>query len=145
MGIKNVKNPKTFFDYSQTIDDVYEHLEDYNPTKKRRVLIMFDDMIAAMKSNKKSSPIVTELFLGGRKFNISLVFISQSYFKVPKTRRLNATHYFIMKFLNKRELKQTASNHLSDIDFEDFMKLYKDYTKESYSFLLNNELCQIIH
>ena len=141
MGIKNVKNPKTFFDYSQTIDDVYEHLEDYNPTKKRRVLIMFDDMIAAMKSNKKSSPIVTELFLGGRKFNISLVFISQSYFKVPKTRRLNATHYFIMKFLNKRELKQTASNHLSDIDFEDFMKLYKDYTKESYSFLLNNELC----
>ena len=145
MGIKNVKNPKTFFDYSQTIDDVYEHLEDYNPTKKRRVLIMFDDMIAAMESNKKSSPIVTELFLGGRKFNISLVFISQSYFKVPKTRRLNATHYFIMKFLNKRELKQTASNHLSDIDFEDFMKLYKDYTKESYSFLLNNELCQIIH
>ena len=145
MGIKNVKNPKTFFDYSQTIDDVYEHLEDYNPTKKRRVLIMFDDMIAAMESNKKSSPIVTELFLGGRKFNISLVFISQSYFKVPKTRRLNATHYFIMKFLNKRELKQTASNHLSDIDFEDFMKLYKDYTKESYSLLLNNELCQIIH
>ena len=145
MGIKNVKNPKTFFDYSQTIDDVYEHLEDYNPTKKRRVLIMFDDMIAAMESNKKSSRIVTELFLGGRKFNISLVFISQSYFKVPKTRRLNATHYFIMKFLNKRELKQTASNHLSDIDFEDFMKLYKDYTKESYSFLLNNELCQIIH
>ena len=141
MGIKNVKNPKTFFDYSQTIDDVYEHLEDYNPTKKRRVLIMFDDMIAAMESNKKSSPIVTELFLGGRKFNISLVFISQSYFKVPKTRRLNATHYFIMKFLSKRELKQTASNHLSDIDFEDFMKLYKDYTKESYSFLLNNELC----
>ena len=141
MGIKNVKNPKTFFDYSQTIDDVYEHLEDYNPTKKRRVLIMFDDMIAAMESNKKSSPIVTELFLGGRKFNISLVFISQSYFKVPKTRRLNATHYFIMKFLNKRELKQIASNHLSDIDFEDFMKLYKDYTKESYSFLLNNELC----
>ena len=141
MGIKNVKNPKTFFDYSQTIDDVYEHLEDYNPTKKRRVLITFDDMIAAMESNKKSSPIVTELFLGGRKFNISLVFISQSYFKVPKTRRLNATHYFIMKFLNKRELKQTASNHLSDIDFEDFMKLYKDYTKESYSFLLNNELC----
>ena len=141
MGIKNVKNPKTFFDYSQTIDDVYEHLEDYNPTKKRRVLIMFDDMIAAMESNKKSSPIVTELFLGGRKFNISLVFISQLYFKVPKTRRLNATHYFIMKFLNKRELKQTASNHLSDIDFEDFMKLYKDYTKESYSFLLNNELC----
>ena len=141
MGIKNVKNPKTFFDYSQTIDDVYEHLEDYNPTKKRRVLIMFDDMIAAMESNKKSSPIVTELFLGGRKFNISLVFISQSYFKVPKTRRLNATHYFIMKFLNKRELKQAASNHLSDSDFEDFMKLYKDYTKESYSFLLNNELC----
>ena len=135
------KNPKTFFDYSQTIDDVYEHLEDYNPTKKMRVLIVFDDMIADMESNKKLSPIVTELFLRGRKFNISLVFISQSYFKVPKTRRLNATHYFIMKFLNKRELRQTASIHSSDINFEDFMKLYEDYTKEPYSFLLNNELC----
>ena len=99
---------------------------------------MFDDMIADMESNKKLSPIVTELFLRGRKLNISLVFISQSYFKVPKTIRLNATHYFIMKIPNKRELQQIASNHSSDIDFKDFMKLYKEYTKEPYSLLVND-------
>ena len=83
--------------------DVYENLEDYNPKKKKkRVLIVFDDMIADMKSNKKLSPIVTELFLSGRKLNILLVFISQTYFKVPKTIRLKATHYFMMKVPNKK-------------------------------------------
>ena len=84
-----LKNPKVFIDYLRAIDDVYENLEDYNPTEKRRVLIVFNDMIADMKSNKKLSPIVTDLFLRGRKLNISLVFISQSYFKVPKTIRLS--------------------------------------------------------
>ena len=93
---------------------------------------MFDDMIADMESNKKLSLIVTELFLRGRKLNISLVFISQSYFKVPKTIRLNATHYFIMKIPNKIDLQQIASNHSSDIDFKDFMKVYKDYNKAPY-------------
>ena len=68
---------------------------------------------------------------------MSLVFISQSYFKGSKTIRLNVTHYFIMKIPNKRELQQIASNHSSDIDFKDFIKLYKDYTKEHYSFLVN--------
>ena len=74
------------------MDDVYENLEDYNPTKKRRVLIVFDDLIVDMESNKKLSP-ATELFLRGRKLTISLFFISQFYFKVPKTIRLNATNY----------------------------------------------------
>ena len=99
-----LKYPKAFTDYSETIDDVYENLEDYNPTKKRGVLIVFDDMIADMESNKTLSPIVTELLLRGRKFNISFVFISQSYFKVPKTIRLNATHHFFMKIPNEIEL-----------------------------------------
>ena len=85
-----------------------------------------------MKSNKNLSPIATELFLRGRKLNISLIFISQSYFKVPKTIRLNTTHYFIMKIPSKRELKQIASNLSSEIDFKDFMKLYKEYTKGPY-------------
>ena len=84
-------------------------MEDYNPTKKtrviptkkRRVIIVFDDMIPDMESNKKLSPITTELFLRERKINVSLVFISQSYFRVPKTIRINATHYFIMKIPNK--------------------------------------------
>ena len=74
--IENLKNPKAFFDYSQTIDDVYENLEEYNPTKKRRVLIVFDNMIADMKSNKKLSPKVTELFLRGKNLNISLISTS---------------------------------------------------------------------
>ena len=95
-------------------------------------------MIADVVSNKRLSPIITELFLRGRKLNISLVFISQSYFKVPKTIRLNATHYFIMKIPNKRELQQIASNHSSGIDFKDFMKLYKEYAKESHLFLVND-------
>ena len=115
-------------------------MEGYNPTQKRGVLIVFGDMIADMESNKKLSPIVTELFLRGRKLKISLVFISQSYFKVPETIRLNATHYFIMKISNKRELQKIASNHLPHIHFKDFMKLYKDYTKELYSFLVNNTI-----
>ena len=91
------------------------------------MLIVFDDTIADIKSNKKISAIVTESFLRGRKRNISLVFISQSYFKVSESIRLNATCYFIMKIPNKRELQQLASNHSSDIDFENFMKLYKGF------------------
>ena len=85
VGIKTLKNPKIFTNYWQTIDDVYENLEDYNPTKKWRMLIVFDDMRADVESNKKLSPMITELFSRGRKLNISLVFISQSYLKVPKT------------------------------------------------------------
>ena len=99
---------------------------------------MFDNMIADMGSNEKLSPEVTGLSLRGRKLNISLDFIYQSYFKVPKTIRLNATHNFIIKIPNKRELQQIVSNHSSDIDFKDFMKLYKEYTKEPYSFLVND-------
>ena len=112
VGIKTLKNPKAFIDYSQTIDDVYENLEEFNATKKRRMLIVFDDMIADMESNKKLSPFVTELFLRGRKLTISFVLLSQSYFKVPEAIRLNATHYFIMKIPNKGILQQIASNHL---------------------------------
>ena len=89
--IKKLENTKAFIDYSQTIDDIYENLEDYNPRRQRRAWIVFDDMIADMESNETSSPIVTELFLKGRKLNILLAIISRSYFKVSKTVRLNAT------------------------------------------------------
>ena len=138
VGIENLKNSKVFVDYSQRIDHVYESLEDYNTTKKKIVLIVFDDMITDMESNKKLSPQVTELFSRGRKLNISLAFKSQSYVKGLKTIRLNATHYFIMKVPNKRELQQIASNHSSAIGFKDFVKLYKYYTKEPYSFSVND-------
>ena len=95
-------------------------------------------MIADMKANKKSTPIVTESFLSGRKFKNSLVFKSQFYFKVPKTMRLNATQYFIMKIPNKRELQQIAFNHSSDIEFKYFIKLFENHTKEPFSFLVNH-------
>ena len=93
---------------------------------------MFDDMIEHVKSTKKLSPKVTELFLRVRKLSILLVFIPQSFFKVPKAIRLNARHYFLMKTSNERKLQQIASNHSSDIDFKDFMKLYTEYTKEPH-------------
>ena len=121
--------PKIHLNQS-TNDDDYEKLEDYNPTRKRKTLTVFDDMIADIKSNKKLSLIVTELFLREKKLNITLVFISQSYFKVPKTIRLNATHCFIMKIPNKRELQEIASNRSYDTDFKDLTKLQNNYTKE---------------
>ena len=86
------------------MDDIYKNLKEYNPNKKRKMLMIFDDMIADMLSNKKRNPMVTELFIKGRKLNISLVIITQSYFAVPKNIRLNSTHYFIMKIPNKRVL-----------------------------------------
>ena len=95
-----------------------------------------------MINTKKLDPIVTDLFIIGRKLNISIVFITQSYFKVPKDVILNSTYVrinsIIMKIPNKREPKEIALNHLPDIDFKDFMKIYKKYTAEPYSFLVND-------
>ena len=93
-------------------------------------------MIADMLSNKKRNPIVTELFIRGRKLSISLAFITQPYFAVPKNIRLNTAHYFVMKIPNERELQQITFNHSSDIDFQDFMILYKKSTAESSSFFV---------
>ena len=144
LGIKTLKNKKSFIDYSQTIDAVNENLEDHNPTKKRRVLTVFHDVIADLELNETLSPTVTELLLRGRKLNILLFFISQPYFKVPK--RLNVTYYFIVNIPNKIELQQITSNHLSEIDFKNFMKLYKDYIKEPCCFYWTIQIChQIIH
>ena len=95
-------------------------------------------MIADMINNNKLNPIVTELFIRGRKLNISIVFITQSYFKVPKDVRLNSKHFFIMKIPNKGELQQIALNNSSDIDFKDFMNIYNKSTKEPYSFFVND-------
>ena len=83
------------------MNDIYKNIEGYNPNKKRKILIVFDDMIVDMLCNKRLNPIETQLFVRGRKLNISLVFIAQSYFAVPKNNRLNFTHYFIMKIANK--------------------------------------------
>ena len=87
------------------MDDIYNNIEEYNTNKKTKILIVFDDMIVDMPSNKELNIIVTELLIRGRKLNISLVFITQSYFAVPKNIRLNSAHYFIMKIPNKGELQ----------------------------------------
>ena len=121
-------------EYSNDMEDVYKNIENYNPGKKRKILIVCDDMIADMINNKKLIPVVTELFIRGRKLNISIVFITQSCFKVPKDVRLNSTHFCIMKIPNKREFQQIALNHSSDIDFKDFIKIYKNCTAQRYSF-----------
>ena len=96
------------------------------------------DTIADVINNKRLIPVVTQLFIRGTKLNISIVFITQSCYKVPKDVTLNSTHFFIMKFPNKRELQQIALNHSSDIDFKYLMKIYKKCTAEPYSFLVND-------
>ena len=83
------------------MDDIYKNIEECNPNKKRKISIVSDDVIAYMVTNKKLNKIVTELFARGRKLNTSLAFITQSYFTVPKSIRLNLTHYFVMKIPNK--------------------------------------------
>ena len=100
VGIKHLNDSKAFIECSNTMDDVYENINDYNPSRKRKVLIIFDDMIADIMSNKKFQEIIKELFIRCRKVNIYLVLITQSHFYVPKDVRLNSTHYFIMKINN---------------------------------------------
>ena len=116
--------------------DVYKNIDNYNPNKENKILIVFSNMIADMISNKKLNSIVMELFIRCRKLNISLVFISQSYFKIPKDVRNNSTHFFIMKIPNKRELQQIAINHSSDINTKDFINIYKKCRDKPYSFLV---------
>ena len=117
--------------------DNYKNIDEYNTDKERKMLIVFD-MITDMINNKKLNSIVTELFIRVRELNIFLGFITKSYFKVPKDVRLNSTHFFIMKIPNKSELQQNARNHSSDISTKDFIKIYKNFTAEPYSFLVND-------
>ena len=138
VGINHFNDPKAFIEYSNDMQDVYKNIDEYNTDKERKILIVFDNMIADMINNKKLNSIVTELFIRGRKLNISLVFITQSYFKVPKDVRLNTSHFFIAKIPNKRELQQIAINHSSDISTEDFINIYRECTAEPYSFLVND-------
>ena len=129
---------KLLLSISNDMHDVYKNINDYNPDKENKILIVFDDTIADMIHNKKLNSIVTELFIRGRKLNISLLFITQSYFKVPKDVRLNTTHFLIMKIPDKRELQQISINHSSNINTKDFIKIYKKSTDEPYSFLVND-------
>ena len=120
------------------MDDIYDDINDYNKKRKRKVLIVVDDRISHVMSNKKAQQVLKELFIRCRKLNISLCFLTQSYFIVPKDARLNCTHYIIFKLNNKRELQNIGINHSADIDYKDFVKIYRDCTKEPYNFLTIN-------
>ena len=117
------------------MDDAYDNINDYNPNRKRKILIVFDDMIADIMTNKKFQSLIKELFIRCRKLNISLVFITQSYFSIHKDVRLNSTPYLIMKINNKRDLQNITINHSAYIEYKDFMKIYKECTKEPFNLL----------
>ena len=106
VGLDHFDDPKAFLEYSNDMPDVHKNIDYYNPRRKRNVLMVFDDMIADMINNNKLNPVVTELFIRGRKLNISIVFITQSYFKVPKDVRLNSTHFLSWKFLTKEDFNK---------------------------------------
>ena len=138
VDIDHFNNPKAFIEYLNDMIDVYENIDYYNPNKENKILLVFDDMIADIVHNKKQNSIVTKLFIRGRKLNISLFFIIQSYFKVQKNVWLNTTHFFISKILNKRELQQIAINPSSDISTKDFTNICRECTAEPYSFFVND-------
>ena len=129
-GIKNLNDPHAFIEYSNDMNDVSEDINNYNKNRDKKVLIIFDDMIADIKA------IVKELFIRCRKLNIYIVFITQSYFRTPKDARLNSTHYALMKMGNKKEVKSMAEENSGHLDFKDFLKIYNYCTNKPYSFMM---------
>ena len=134
-GINFNNDPNAFTEYSNSMNDILSDIETYNKKRKRKVLIIFDDMISHFMSDKKAQQILKDLFIRCRKLNISLCFLTQSYFSVPKDVRLNCTHYILFKLNNRRELQNLAIDHSADIDYKDFIKIYRACTKEPFNFL----------
>ena len=115
------------------MNDVYDDISNYNKNRDKKVLIVFDHMIAGIEYIKNFKKMIEELFYRGRKLNISIVFITQSYFRALKDARLNITHYLLMKIGNKKELKSIAEEKLGNVDYKDFLRMYNYCTKEPYS------------
>ena len=134
-GIKNLNDPHVFIEYSNYMNDVMDDINNYNKNRNKKVL-MFDDMIVDIMRSEKFKAIVKELFIRCRKLNISIVFITQSYFRTPKDARLNSTHYKLMKIGNNKESKSIAKENSGHLDFKEFLKIYNYCTKEPYSFML---------
>ena len=137
-GIKHLNDPNALIECSNTMDGVFKNINYCNPSRKRNILIVFDDMIADIMTNKKFQAIINELFIRCRKLNISLIFITRSYISVPKDVRPNSTHYLIMKINSRKELQNTAIYHSADIDYKDFIKIYRECTKEPFNFLITD-------
>ena len=115
---------------------VLEDINNYNKKRDKKVLIIFDDMIADIMRSEKFKAIVKELFIRCRKLNISIVFITQSYFRTPKGATVNSTHYILMKMGNKKELKSIAEENSGHLDFKEFLKIYNHCTRDLYSFMM---------
>ena len=137
-ALKHCSDSKAFERLNDT-DDIYKNIEQYNPNKQHKIQIAFDDMNADILSNKIPNPIVTELFIRGRKLDIYLDFMTYSYFSAPKNNRLNSTHRFIVKVPNKRELQQVLFNHSSGIGFKNDLQL-----SLLYLLCLQKKYCKII-
>ena len=116
--------------------NVLDDINNYNKNRDKKVLTVFDDMIADIEYNKNFKRIIKELFYRARKINISIIFIMHSYFRALKDARLNSTHYILMKINNKKELKRIAEEKSGHLDYKDFLKMYNYCTKEPYSFIL---------
>ena len=135
-GIKNLNDPHAFIEYSNDMNYILEDINNYIKKRDKKVLIIFDHMIADIMRSEKFKAIVKELFIRCRKLNISIVFITQSYFRTPKDARLNSTHCILMKIGNKKELKSTAEESSGHLDFKDLLKIYNYCTNEPYSFMM---------
>ena len=134
-GIKNLNDPHAFIEYSNGMDDVLDDINNYNKNRDKKVIIVFDDMIADIEYNKNFKRMIKELFYRARKINVSIVFITQSYFRVLKDPRLDSTHYILMKIGNKKELKSIAEEKSGHLDSKDFLKMYNYCTSKPYSFM----------
>ena len=135
-GIKKLDDPHAFIEYLDDMDDVLDDINNYNKNRDRKVLIGFDAMIAEIEYNEKFILIIKELFYRARKINVSIVFITQSYFRALKDVRLNITHYILMKIGNKKELKRIAEEKSGHLDYKDFLKMYNYCIREPFSFML---------
>ena len=135
-GMKILNDPHAFIEYSNDMNDVLDDINNYNKNRDKKVLIIFDDMIADIMRSEKFKAIVKELFIRCRTLNISIVFITQSYFRTPKDARLNSTHYILTKIGNKKELKSIVVENSGHLDFKDFLKIYNYSTKEPNSFMM---------
>ena len=135
-GMKNLNDPHAFIEYSNDMNDVLQDINNYNKNRDKKVLIIFDDMIADIMRSEKFKAIVKERFIICRKLNISIVFITQSYFRIPKDARLNSTHYILMKIGNKKELQSIAEENSGHLGFKEFLRIYNYCTRELYSFMM---------
>ena len=135
-GIKNLNDPKAFIEFSDDMSDAPDDIKNYTKNRDKKVRTVYDDMMSDIDYNTDFKKIIKELSFRGRTINISIVFITQLYFRVLKDARLNSTHYILMKISNKKELKRIAEEKSGHLDCKDFLKIHNYCTREPYSFML---------